>query len=299
MLRKLKCLNGPCMNHLAVTNYESPGPPTSPRLQSPAATPPKLRCPMKRLMRSLVLATAVIPAGVADLQGQPGPGVTRSYVQLVRLKPEMVTEWIRLQRTEVIPAQKKAGVASRTTLVTQVGDAFEYVIITPFPEWSAMDNPTPLQRALGNEGAAALNENLRKCVLVQQNYVVNRRDSLSVNPDNANDAVVWQTTTRQLAPGKTAQEYYAHYRADILPGMKRAKAMGHQLGSTVAARGMGAAAGEIVTVNHFAKFADLDKGSGLTAALGAEAAAAANAKGAGLTTVTRTVIRRRLPDLSF
>ncbi len=254
---------------------------------------------MRRLMHSLVLATAVIPVGAGVLHGQPAPGVTRSYVQLVRLKPEMVTEWIALQRNEVIPAQKKAGVTSRTTLVTQVGETFEYVIITPFPEWSAMDGPNPLQRALGNEGAAALNEKLRKCVLVQQSYMTNRRDSLSVNPDNANDVLVWQTTTRQLAPGRTAQEYYAHYRADILPAMKKAKAMGHQLGSTVAARGMGAPAGEIVTVNHYAKFADLDKGSAMNAALGAEAAAAANAKGAGITTVTRTVIRRRLPDLSF
>lgn len=92
---------------------------------------------MKGLARTLYAAAiiavlALAPAPVAA-QGAPTPVTERSYVTVVRLKPDMVDTWIAIQQNEVIPAQKKAGITSRVTLATVVGNSFEYVIITPFP----------------------------------------------------------------------------------------------------------------------------------------------------------------------
>ncbi|MFN8580871.1 MAG: hypothetical protein U0163_07855 [Gemmatimonadaceae bacterium] len=144
----------------------------------------------------VMIALAVVHT---PLKAQQPVANTRSYVQVYRLKPDMVNEWLDLQRTEVVPAQKKAGVTSRTTLVTQVGNSFEYQILTPFPSWSAMDGDTPLVRALGAEGAAQLNAKLRKCILLQQTYMTNRVDSLTIP---APDALVWRTVVRRVNPGR-------------------------------------------------------------------------------------------------
>ena len=70
----------------------------------------------------LVASAAPTPSGA---QPAAAPTSTRSYVQVYRLHPDMVNEWMALQKDEVIPAQKKGGVVSRTTLVTVVGNGFE------------------------------------------------------------------------------------------------------------------------------------------------------------------------------
>lgn len=241
-----------------------------------------------------VLVFAGAPARSLSQQPNATPNV-RSFVQVIRLRPEMVNEWIALQRDEVIPAQKKAGVKSRTTLVTQVGNAFEYTILTPFPSWAGFDDPAPLVRALGADGAAQLNAKLRRSILTQSSYMTNRVDSLSIP---ASDALVWRIATRRALPGKV-QDYIAYYRADVLPGLRKAKADGKIAGATIAVRGVGAPSGEIATVTYYSKFADIDAGDPLVLALGRQAADAINAKSAQFATATQVVIRRRLPNLSF
>jgi hypothetical protein len=253
------------------------------------------------MFHSLLAAAAItlLVSGSAPVSvvAQPAaaPATTRSFVQVVRLKPDMVTEWMDLQRNEVIPAQKKAGVTSRTTLVTVIGNTFEYVVLTPFPSFAAMDGDAPLVRALGAEGAARLNAKLRKTVLTQQSYMTNRIDSLTIP---AGDAPVWRIQLRRIIPGKMA-DYLKYYHDEVLPGLQKAKASGRIAGSTIAIRGMGAQTGEFTTVTYYTKFADLDNGDPLVQALGREAAAAVNAKSALYATNTQVVVRRRIADLSF
>jgi len=247
----------------------------------------------------LLAAAATVVSFAAPLIAatQPTTAVpnTRFLVQTVRLKPEMVREWVQLQQSEVIPAQKKAGVTSRTTVVTQVGNAFEYAILTPFPSWAAMDSDAPLVRALGADGAAQLNTKLRKCIFTQSSYITSRVDSLSID---AGQAAVWRIQVRRVIPGKMP-EYMAYYKAEVLPGLQKAKADGKIAGSSIAIRGVGAPTGEFTTVTFYSKFADLDAGDPLVGALGREAAAAVNAKGLQLATNTQVIVRRRIADLSF
>lgn len=248
-------------------------------------------------------AVAVFPLLLALAQATPTsaqqptpPTSTRFYVTVVRLKPEMLTQWTALQRDEVTPAMKKAGVTSRIVLANAVGNAFEYTIITPFPSFGAMDGDAPLVRALGQEGAAQLNAKLRPCILEQRSFLTNRQEALQVAPDN--DALVWRTTIRRATPGKL-QEYLAFLAAEVVPAMKRAKADGKIAGYGVATRGVGAAAGELTTITYYSKFADMDAGDPLVLTLGREAANGVNAKGALLSTTVTTVVRRRVAALSY
>lgn len=237
-------------------------------------------------------ATAQTPAPAAS---PAAPNTTRYQVTVIRVKPDMLTEWIDLQKNEVVPALKKAGIASRTVWSTAVGNSFEYSSVVPFEKFAVMDGPGPLVTALGAEAAARLNAKLRKCIDTQRTYMANRVNDLTIP---AGDALLSRMVVRRVQQGKT-QEALAHYRADVFPALKKAKEQGRIAGAQVSVRGMGAQANEIVTTEFYNKFADLDAGSPVLAVVGAEANAAINAKGTALATNVQTVLRRRVADLSF
>ncbi len=234
-------------------------------------------------------------AGFATAQTTTPP-TTRSYIQVVRLKPDMVNEWVALQKDEVIPAQKKAGVTSRITLSTVVGNSFEYTVITPFPSWSSMDGDAPLTRALGAAGAAALNAKVRKCIMTQTTFLTSRQDDLSIAA--AGEALVWRTTVRRALPGKM-QEYLAFYKAAVVPALQKAKADGKIAGSVLSTRGVGALSRELTATTLYNKFADLDGPNPVVAAVGSDSATAIGAKTDVLTTTSQTYVRRRIADLSY
>jgi hypothetical protein len=254
---------------------------------------------MKGLARTLYAAAVISAVALAPTpvtaQSAPTPATERSYVTVVRLKPDMVDTWIALQRNEVIPAQKKAGVTSRVTLATVVGNSFEYVMIAPFPLWAAMDGDAPLVRGIGREGAAALNAKLRACILTQQSYMVTRSDSLSVP---APDAMVWRQVIRRVVPGKMG-ELRTFVRDSITPIMRKAAADGRIAGFSFAARGVGAPNGEVTTNSLYKNFAGLDSGDPLVIGVGRAAAAALNARLTSLAPTVQVIVRRRLSDLSF
>lgn len=221
--------------------------------------------------------------------------MTRYLVTVVRVKPDMLTEWVDLQKNEVAPAQKKGGVKSRTVWATSVGNAFEYTIITPFDKWALMDSPNPVVTALGAEAAARLNAKVRKCIESQRSYLTNRVDEFDIP---AGDALVMRSTVRRVPAGKM-QDYLSYHRTDVLPAQKKAKADGKIAGATVAVRGAGAQANELTTTTYYSKFADMDGGNPVAAAVGQEAAAKIGAKGDAIATTIQTVVRRRMADLSF
>lgn len=256
----------------------------------------RVLCRKPSVLRAAVFALSLLPATVSlAQQANTPPATTRYQVTVVRIKPDMLNEWVDLQKNEVMPAQKKGGVKERTVLQTAIGNAFEYTIITPYPSFDALDAPPVNVRALGAEGAARLGEKIRKCIDVQRTYLINRVDDLAI-PQG--DAVASRTTVVRPAPGKM-QEYLNHLRADVLPAMKKAKADGKIAGYAVSTRGVGAQVGEATTTTYYNKFADMDGGNPVVVALGAAAAAPITAKGAALATGVQAIIRRRVADLSF
>lgn len=257
---------------------------------------------MKQLLQSLfavvVLSIVVVAASPLPAIAQSpaaAPATTRSQVTVVRIKADMLNEWIDLQRNEVVPALKKAGIKQRTVWATAVGNGFEYTILMPFEKFALMDAPGPLVAALGAEAAARLNAKLRRCIEVQRNFMTNRVDDLDIPAGNA---LVMRTVVRRVPPGR-AQDYISFYRSDIFPALKKAKVDGKIAGATIAIRGMGAQANEVTTTEYFNKFADVDAGSPVAAVVGAEANAKLNAKSAPLATTVQVILRRRMADLGF
>lgn len=245
-------------------------------------------------LSTLALGFVAASLGLAQ-QANTTPATTRYQITVVRLKPDMVDEWTALQKNEVIPAQKKAGVKERSIQQTTVGNSFEFTIVTPYPNFAAADGPGANERALGAEGAAKLAAKIRKCVDVQRTYLSNRVNDLYLDPG---PAAASRLLVRKALPGKQ-DEFLAFIKADLLPAYKKAKADGKIAGFSVWTRGVGAPAGEIAINISYKKFADMDAGDPLVAVLGQAAVTKLNAKRDSLSTAVQQNIRRRVADLSF
>ena len=229
-------------------------------------------------------------AGVCLAQSGP-PLAAHSQVVLVHIKSDMLNEWIDLQKNELIPAQKKGGLATRTTYQTVFGNTNEFLIVTPLDKYAAFDGQPPLDRTLGAVGAARLAAKLQKCTESRQVFISNSMPELSSAPAGLPALGVF--TRVRVATGRL-QDYEAFVKSEILPIYKKADA-----GYTVARRGLGANSNDVTQISWLSKMADIDLGSPITRALGTAGAAKLIAKTAGMTTLVEQVVRRRVPDLSY
>jgi hypothetical protein len=233
-------------------------------------------------------------AGALALSALPNLCVaqTRARVTITHLKPDMATDWVDLQKNEVVPALKKAGVKTRTVYQTAFfGNSFEYVQVQPFDSTAEFDGQNPLVKALDATAAARLTTKLNKCIEAQNSYQITRFNEL----DNALDppAPIIVTVRYRIAAGKM-QEYRDLMKSEILPVYKKSKNM-----LQVAQRGPGGNPTDVTVVTGYQKFADMNGGPFLAQQLGQAGADKVNAKFAAIRTTIEVVTRRRVPDLSF
>ncbi len=218
---------------------------------------------------------------------------TMSRVTITHVKPDMLNEWIALQK-ESNAASKKGGAKSRTVYQTYIfGNSFEYVSVTPIDSFAMFDGQSPLAKGLEPAALARLNEMLRKCIEGSTSFMSTRRDEIS----NLilNDAIppIQVSARYRIAAGKS-QEFINLMKSDLLPVYKKA---GIRL--TVQQRGPGTNPNDVITTTYYKSFADWGGQPFLTKQLGAEAAAKINAKFNGIRTLIEVVTRRRVDDLSF
>ena len=214
-------------------------------------------------------------------------------VVITHLKPDMLSEWIDLQKNEVVPALKKAGQATRTVYSTTLfGNSYEYVTVTPFAKYADFDAGNMLVKALGQTANNRLQEKLRKCVVSTQSYAITRLTDIS-NVLDGPPAPMQVNVRYRIAAGKM-QDFENLFKSEILPVYKKAK-----VGVVVSRRGAGANPNDVTVGTQYSKFADMDGGTFLTKQLGAEGAAKVNAKFNGIRTTIEVVVRTRVADLSF
>lgn len=242
--------------------------------------------------RIFAARAVVLPLCLSSLCLAQSAPAARNSVVIVRVKPDMVNEWIALQKNELIPAQKKAGVKTRTTYQTVLGNSFEYVTVTPSAKFAELDGPGPLVGALGAEGAARLTAKLSKCLDSRQVFISNSLPELSYLPTGELPPM-GVFSRRRIAPGKM-QEYEDFIKTEILPVYKKAKEP-----YTVTRRGLGANNNDVTSISWVNKATDLDAGPPTTRALGAAGAAKLAARTAGLATLVDQVVRRRVAELSY
>ena len=239
-----------------------------------------------KLALPLVLAASLPALCLAQ------PSMNR--VTFTHVKPDMLTEWVDLQKNEVVPALKRAGQKGRTVYSSGLfGNSYEYVVITPMENFAAFDAGNPLIKVLGEAASARLGEKLRKCTLSAQSFQSTRLADISY-PDPANPWPQIMLSTRvRVAPGKMA-DFENIMKTEVLPAYKKAK-----VNYVANRRGFGANTNDVTISVAYAKYAELDAGNPMVKALGPEGAAKLLAKFTGVATLVEQVIRNRQADLSF
>jgi hypothetical protein len=215
-------------------------------------------------------------------------------VNVVHVKPEMAVEWEEFQKKEVIPTLQKGGIRQRDAWRTLIGEQYEVAFVTPMANLAARDEPSPIVKALGEEGARAYGTKNRRFIASTRTFIIRTRPDLSYQPASSDPPKLAVLSSLSIAPGRLT-DYENHVKTDVLPIQKKAQSLGYLVSQTV----FGGDGNEFVTLTLVNTFADLDKGPAAVRVLGAEGAAKLSAKAAGIISRTERIVIRYEPELSF
>jgi hypothetical protein len=252
----------------------------------------------KALAFIVVVAAIAIAAFVAVSRAQAPaqPAQPRIVVTVTQLRPDMVTTWEDLQKNEMIPAQKKAGLPWRHTLGNGAsGQGFTRVTIGPLANYAQLDMPGGfITRAVSAEANANYNAKLRPTILSQRQSIMTLQVNESIVSNAATMLPLQVVQVFHPGPGKGG-DFAASMREDYLPAYKKAGVKDFWVFVTNQ--------GEpgVVLVRPIANYAELDKPgllvqAGLSQDQQTKIGARRNATLAG---PTETTVFRFIPELSY
>jgi hypothetical protein len=211
-------------------------------------------------------------------------------IDTLQVKPEMWTEYRALERDEVIPALRKAGVQSRAAWITaEFGSTYELVLVRPVADFAEYDSGDTFSRALGPREAERLRERLRRCLLSRDSAAVLQRSDLSLGETGRPFAVV---TTVSVAPGR-GTEYEDFLRATLPEARKAGVVFG------VYQRMYGQETAWLLVENLDSLRELAQAPGGFFRAFGQENAEARVSKLTGIVTAVERKVFRFDPELSF
>ena len=234
---------------------------------------------------TLAAAMAVLlVAGAVEAQPAPPPWV---QLHVVQVRPDMVAEFMSVQK-EFSERAKEAGTPFRAVLqAAQLGDTWKFLIATPMESLAELD-ATPEADA----EFTTLVDRVLNCVVSRQSYAVRPIAEASKGLAAGETPKLMVTEFVRVAPGR-GPEYLALLKSDILPHFDTAN-----VPYITGQLGLGGRPGYI----HFFyedNFAEINKGSPVSRALGREGAEKANAKMAGIVTDLEIWVSRYLPEVSY
>jgi hypothetical protein len=244
------------------------------------------------LLFALLAAVAAWPGRVIVAQTPQQSQLLQ--VNYVQLKPETAPQWADLQRNELIPAQKKGGLAWRETWAGgNTGDVYLRAIVTPITSLAQYDGQAPIVKALGEQGARAFGEKNRRLITGSHGYIVRTRPDLGFGMPPAKPNIMLLSTVT-VANGRNG-DFESFIKADVAPALKKANVNYYTVSQVV----YGGDANQYFTLIPFSNFAELAKGHPLERALGADGMMRLGQKsGPSVLKLERTIIRY-LADLSY
>jgi hypothetical protein len=242
-------------------------------------------------LASLLLASS---DGLLRAQGSSTPQRQLLMISETQLKPETAPEWAELQKSELIPAQKKGGLLWRDAWTGGPGgDPYLRAVVTPISSLAQFDNPNPLAKVLGEQGFAAYTAKARRLVASAHSTIVTTRPDLGFGTRPAVHKLAILTVVN-VTNGRNG-EFESFLKADIVPALKKGGATYYSVSQTV----FGGDANQYMTLLPANDFAELAKGHPLERALGPDAMVKLGQKSAAFISRIERRIIRYLPDLSY
>jgi len=246
--------------------------------------------------RSSILALVALSACVAGLaQTEAPPTREMALVSYVDVKPDMLTEWEDLQKSELNPALKKAGIPWRYAWRPAVfGDAYMRVSVTPIRNFAQFDGDGLLREHLGPEAANRLVNKMRKCVNGVRRVVLVRRQDLSLVSEDRQEPKMAVVHHISIVPGRD-MDFARLIKSDVLPLVRKFGIKDFWVHQTV----FGGDANQWVTVSLIDNFAKLDEGPPALKILGEEGAEKFSAKFSGIVDSSERIVTRYIKELSY
>lgn len=223
------------------------------------------------------------------------PGTTRYLVTTDHLKPEMMTQWRMLQKNEVLPALKKAGVTSRKVYHTVVGDTTAFISYLPFPDYSLFDGPDALEQALGKAAADNLKQRLNDCLFSSSSHLEISQDEFFLDPVDA--PVLFSSSYRATAGN--SNNYLEFLRAHMQSPIQRAVDTDFIQGFQVMITDQGGEVGIYILNMFYPNFDTLDQGAPAAKMMGPDEMADFFRAGTGLIERLEQFIHSYEKDISF
>jgi hypothetical protein len=214
-------------------------------------------------------------------------------ITTIKVKPEMRQEWLDMERTEVMPAYKKAGIKNFQVLNAVLGDMNEFTTALSVANAATFDGDTPIVKALGSEGATRLITKLNKCTVSMHRSLVRERADLTIDAEMTAPPKLMVLTSVTVKAGM-ALDYERWLKTELLPALKKGGQKMYLVTSTLYG-------GTLLTYHNVVfvnSFADLDKPSALIAGLGQDGADKVMSHSTMVEHVERNVYRL-LPELSI
>ncbi len=176
----------------------------------------------------------------------------QSQVNIVQVKPEMTRSFREYLLNDANPALKKSGVTERQVWTTATfGQASEYIFVTPVQKLTDFDEPTPLQKALGPDGMAALTTKRQRHINSATTFLITARPELGAPAAPGYQAKLGVSARAIVTPGHVA-DFMKFAREQTAVLMKTTAK-----GVYVAQIGLGGNPNEFITLVLFDSFADI------------------------------------------
>ncbi len=206
---------------------------------------------------------------------------------ILDVNPVMVDEFLAVQQ-ELSAQSKEAGTPWRSVSRTEeFGNPYRFLITTPIQNLASFD-----RRGRSTPEMVALNSRLQKCITNTQRYAVLSLPEMSNPLPEDEEAGLMVINFARVSPGRE-QEYLEVMKIDFLAHFDEEKSH-HWTGSLA----FGGESG-FMHLFYVANFAELDRGSPVVRAVGADGAQQLAAKLAGIVTSSEMWIARHLPELSY
>jgi hypothetical protein len=198
------------------------------------------------------------------------------------------------RKKQLAAAYKKAGQPVYAVLSSYSGNRNEYTTVTFVMKFGDLDNPSPIQKALGDEAFTNLVGAIARCVTSTTWYFSVPWDDVSI--DKASSLGPYFLRTRvPIATGKNA-DYRAYVKNELRPVLEKGGVTWYRASAPT----FGGPAGTVETMRMLKNLGEIDGGPIQTRVLGAAGAQALAAKVASLTRgpAQNTILRLR-PELSL
>jgi hypothetical protein len=263
------------------------------------------RVPLVSRPWGLVAAAALVVgvmsvADVATQQASPKPTqapaaaatppATPTFIRLavVEIRPDMVADYVAMQKSETMPALQKAGVPYRHAWRTgQFGTGFTVAYLSPIKSFAMLDEPNPVVRALGEEGARQHGAKMAKFIMSSRTYALRERPDLGLRTEGTPMAKLGVLASVEVVAGRMT-EWETILKNEWTPALKKAGVANYHVSQVV----FGGSAGQYFTFTPIENYAQLDKGHPITQSIGEAGMNRIMMKmGPSTRSVERTIIR--------